>query len=229
MKPESIAIIPDGNRRYSEKHGIPLKAAYLAGFKKVEQVMEWAGDEGLKKMSFWALSLENFQKRSKTELAFIYSLMRDRIQEALRSKKITENIHIKFAGRLDLLPQWLSSEMRELEEKTVDNASELVVAVAYSGREELVNAAKKIARDAEKGRISAAEVDEKTFSNYLYLNYSPDLVIRTGGVSRLSGFLPFQTAYSELYFSKKLWPEFTRRDFAKAIEFYDSTDRRFGK
>jgi len=81
----------------------------------------------------------------------------------------------------------------------------------------------------EAGRISADEVDEKAFSNYLYLNYSPDLVIRTGGVSRLSGFLPFQTAYSELYFSKKLWPEFSRREFLKAVEFFNSSERRFGK
>jgi undecaprenyl diphosphate synthase len=224
----SVAIIPDGNRRFSKKRELSLQAAYLAGFKKVEEVVKWGADAGVSKTSFWALSLENFQKRSGTELKLLFALMDKELRQALKSTAL-ENTRARFVGRLDLLPAGLSREMRALEERTRDNENELVVAVAYSGREELVNAARRIASDVEAGRISADEVDEKAFSNYLYLNYSPDLVIRTGGVSRLSGFLPFQTAYSELYFSKKLWPEFSRREFLKAVEFFNSSERRFGK
>ncbi|MCX6767539.1 MAG: polyprenyl diphosphate synthase [Candidatus Micrarchaeota archaeon] len=229
MDLESVAIIPDGNRRYSKKHELSLHAAYLAGFKKAQQAAEWARDEGLDKMSFWALSLENYQKRSKTELRLLFELMSRQVQEAISSQKTRDGPRIRFAGRLDLLPSRLSSQMSALEERTRDNKDELVVAVAYSGREELVNAAKKLAEDVARGRVNAAEVNEDTFSKYLYLNYSPDLVIRTGGVTRLSGFLPFQTAYSELYFSKRLWPEFSRADFRKAVEHYYAVERRFGK
>lgn len=228
MALSSVAIIPDGNRRFSQRAELSLQAAYLAGFRKVEDVVKWSADEGISRTSFWALSLENFQKRSGAELRLLFALMDKELKKAIKSTAL-EGTRARFVGRLDLLPKSLSREMKALEERTRDNENELVVAVAYSGREELVNAAKRIAADVEAGRMSAADVDEKAFSDRLYLNYSPDLVIRTGAVSRLSGFLPFQAAYSELYFSKKLWPEFSRGDFRKAVEFFNSSERRFGK
>jgi len=227
----SVAIIPDGNRRYAQKHSLQLSDAYSRGFAKVNDVLDWAGEFHLQEMTFWALSLENFEKRSKLELQVLFSLMAKNIREAMGSKKLLEsNAAIKFFGKKELLPQGLLKEMSVLEEKTAGNKEfTLNVAVAYSGQDELLHASKLLAADVQEGRLTVDKINEKTFSSYLYYNHSPDLIIRTGNVQRLSGFLPYQSAYSEYYFSPKLWPEFERNDFAQAVDYYESTQRRFGK
>ncbi|MFH1246891.1 MAG: polyprenyl diphosphate synthase, partial [Candidatus Micrarchaeota archaeon] len=137
---------------------------------------------------------------------------------------------IEFFGRRELLPDSVKTAMEKLEEKTRDKKSQtLNIGIAYSGREELLNASKKLAQDIASGKVDANDISEDSFSKYLYSNVSPQLIIRTGNVQRLSGFMPWQNTYSELYFSPKLWPEFTRDDFTLAKEFYETTEQRFGQ
>ncbi len=229
--PKSVAIIPDGNRRFAKKHDLSFSNFYQSGFKKVEQALQWGEDSGLEKMTFWALSLDNLHKRSNFELALLFKLMEQNISSAFSNPSFEEKgIKVSFFGRLDLLPQSLQGKISELSEKTSKNSSfELNVALAYSGQEELINASKKLALDLNARKIREGEVNAQTFSKYLYFNQAPDLIIRTGGVQRLSSFMPFHTGYSELFFSKKLWPEFTKHDFNGALDYYATTQRRFGK
>ncbi len=232
---KSIAIIPDGNRRYAKKHSLPIEVAYKKGFEKVGKATEWALEADLKWLGFWALSLENFQKRSTLELKTLFRLMQDNIGAALgeRDKMHERGVRVNFFGRLELLPDYLRASMTELERKTQENDElALNVGVAYSGQDELLNASKLLARDISAGKVDERALEKngnQIFSNYLYFNQSPDLIVRTGDVQRLSGFLPFQSAYSEYYFSKKLWPEFTHADFKKAVDYYEHAQRRFGR
>ncbi len=226
----SIAIIPDGNRRYSTKAGLPIEAAYAKGFEKSQEAVQWSAEAGVKSLTFWALSLENYSKRSQFELAGLFSLMKQHAQKARREKAFSENgVRVKFFGKLELLPKDLMAEINALEESTQDNGStRLNVALAYSGRDELLNAARKVLQENAHGDLNA-EISEEEFSKHLYLQESPDLIIRTGNVQRLSGFLPWQAGYSEIYFSPKLWPEFQKPDFQAAVEYYNAAERRFGK
>lgn len=229
--PKSIAIIPDGNRRFAKKHNLSFSNFYQAGFKKVEEALTWGEESSVEKMTFWALSLDNLQKRSKFELELLFKLMEKNIATAFSNPMFDEKgIKVSFFGRTDLLPKSLQQKITELTEKTIDNSSfELNVALAYSGQEELINATKKIALDLNEKKLSEKNLNTQTFSKYLYFSQAPDLIIRTGNVQRLSSFMPFHTGYSELFFSKKLWPEFTKRDFNSALDFYATTQRRFGK
>jgi tritrans,polycis-undecaprenyl-diphosphate synthase [geranylgeranyl-diphosphate specific] len=232
MKLRSVAIIPDGNRRFAKKNSLSVRHAYSSGFEKVEQVLEWAEKADISTVTFWALSLENFQKRSKLELRILFSLMRHKLSETLKNGVYEKNkIRVKFFGKTDLLPIDLQKKIKELETRTQNFDRTLGIAVAYSGREEILSAAKRIAIDfyGSEKRDKLLKLNEADFEKYLYMPTAPDLIIRTGEVSRLSGFLPWQTAYSELFFSKRLWPEFTETDFNEAVEFYNETQRRFGK
>ncbi len=234
MRLQNIAVIPDGNRRYARKHSLPLEVAYGRGFSKVNDILGWAQDDGVRRMSFWALSLENFRKRSSLELRVLFGLMKNKMAEALDSSEFVErDARIKFFGRLDLLPAEIKRLAAELEEKTSERKKfELQIGIAYSGQDELLHAAKQLAVEIAAKKVSARQVEElgaAEFGKYLYTSFRPDLVIRTGGVHRLSGFLPFQSAYSEYYFSPRLWPEFSRNDFEKAVAAYEETERRFGK
>ncbi|MBI3588594.1 di-trans,poly-cis-decaprenylcistransferase [Candidatus Micrarchaeota archaeon] len=235
MHPQSIAIIPDGNRRYAHKNGLGLQAAYGDGFKKVAKVAQWAQEADVKRLGFWALSLENFNQRSATELKTLFHLMKSHISEAISEtgELSKRDASVRFFGRLDLLPSELRGAMAELERKTEGNDSlKLDIAVAYSGQDEFLHAARGLALDVKEGKLSLNDIQSlgtDGLKDYLYFPYSPDLIIRTGKVQRLSGFLPLQSAYSEFYFSNRLWPEFAKADFNRAIAYYDSAERRFGK
>ncbi len=232
--PRNIAIIPDGNRRFARKHDLAVSLAYKKGFEKVGDVIDWAQERRIRSLSFWALSFENFQKRSSVELNILFRLMRKKIESAFDDPALVDRqVRIKFFGRTDILPRSLQERMHRLEEKTSGfSHGELNIGVAYSGQEELVSASKRLAQDIASGKIGGRKLDElsvEDFAPYLYVQSTPDLIIRTGNVQRLSGFLPFQSAYSEYYFVSKLWPEFTERDFQRAIEYYEGTQRRFGQ
>jgi tritrans,polycis-undecaprenyl-diphosphate synthase [geranylgeranyl-diphosphate specific] len=228
---KSVGVIPDGNRRFAKKYGLDFSEAYMKGFEKVREVIKWASEKDVKDVYFWALSFENFSKRSKTELSILLSLMKKYIDAALNEKTFLDlDCKINFFGNRSVLPKNILDRMSNIESQTKDCSSyNIGVGIAYSGREEIINASRKIAVDVLENKISVNDVNENTFSNYLYTSASPELVIRTGSVSRLSGFMPWQAVYSELYFSKKLWLEFEKRDFFKAVEFFNSTERRFGK
>ncbi|MDP3741928.1 MAG: polyprenyl diphosphate synthase [Candidatus Micrarchaeota archaeon] len=228
---ESVAVIPDGNRRFAKRKNLPIETAYLKGFKKAAEFSKWAFEEKVKNVSFWALSMDNFAKRSETELTVLFKLMTKHLTDAVAHPRLgSEDCRIQFFGKRELLPTGVRTAMQKLEEKTRDKKSQsLNIGIAYSGREELLSASKKLASDIASGSVKADEVNESTFSNYLYTNNSPQLIIRTGNVQRLSGFMPWQNAYSELYFSPKLWPEFEKPDFLAAKQFYEETEQRFGQ
>ncbi|MFH0713297.1 MAG: polyprenyl diphosphate synthase [Candidatus Micrarchaeota archaeon] len=227
---ESVAVIPDGNRRFAKKNNLPLEAAYLAGFRKAGEFAQWAFDKDVKTVSYWALSLDNFAKRSQDELNVLFKLMTRNINDSLTDSRFKRDAcRVKFFGKRELLPLSVQQGMAKLEEKTRDGNKTMNIAIAYSGREELLTASKNLAADIASGKINAGQINEETFSQYLYYPQSPQLIIRTGNVQRLSGFLPWQNSYSELYFSPKLWPEFNQQDFLVAKEFFETTEQRFGK
>lgn len=228
--PCSIAIIPDGNRRFAKRARLSQADAYVQGIQNVGNAIEWATTRGVNDVTFWALSLENFNKRSQTELHSLFALFEKQLNKALDEAAKRSDGRIHFFGRLDKLPKRLAAKMRELEVKTARNTGiQVNVAVAYSGHDELASAARRIAVDVKNGKLTASKIDESTLQSYLYLPKPTDLIIRTGNVQRTSGFLPWSADYAELYFSPKLWPEFTQRDFDKALQFYTDTERRFGK
>lgn len=222
----SIAIIPDGNRRFAKKNDISLEAAYAQGFRKVTDILEWVRPTSVRSTTFWALSLENFQKRSSIEVRLLFALMQKQLDKTLSA--LPESFpKVRFIGRTELLPKSVLRSMLKLERKTEDNKKKLNIAVAYSGRDELVQAARKAAQAKEKGQIK--RIDEAAIESFLFQKEPVDLLIRTGGVQRTSGFMPWQNAYAEVYFSDKLWPEFTQIEFNKALKFYNGTERRFGQ
>ena len=230
MFPSSVAVIPDGNRRFAKQNFLPLGIAYAKGFDKVDQVAKWMADSPVKATTFWALSLENLTKRSQGELKILFRIMDSYLERALKSREFEEKgVKVSFFGKKRILPENTVSLMKKLEEKTCDYLDkELNFAVAYSGEEELANASVRLAKDIAAKKVREEDAEGK-FSQYLYYSKPVDLVIRTGGVQRLSGFLPFQVAYSELYFSEKLWPAFEKKDFDQALDYFAATERRFGR
>lgn len=225
----SLAIIPDGNRRYARKHGLSLAGAYARGFSKVSEALDWSAEAGISSLTFWALSLDNYNKRTQTELRVLFSLMNRKVDEVLSDRRFdNEECRVRFFGRRDMLPRQLNARFSKLEDKTAGNAErELNIAIAYSGRDELLQASKKLCEDYAAGRVR--RVDEEALEQRLYLPASPDLVIRTGDAHRLSGFLPWQVAYSELYFSKSLWPEFGKAEFRRAVAAFSASESKLGR
>lgn len=230
--PKHIGIIMDGNRRYAKKLGLDPKMGHIFGAKKLEEVLKWCLELGIREVTLYAFSTENF-KRSQDEIEHIFNLMKSKLRELEKSEVIHKNeVQIRFIGKLELLPDDLRIFMKKIEDLTRSyNKYRLNIAVAYGGRSEIVDAIRNIVKDALKGRIKAEDITEDTISKYLYTKDSldPDLIIRTSGEERLSNFLIWQSAYSELYFVDALWPEFTKLDFLLAIRSYQKRERRFGK
>lgn len=177
---ESVAVIPDGNRRFAKKKNLPLEAAYLAGFRKAGEFAKWAFDKDVKTVSYWALSLDNFAKRSQDELNVLFKLMTKNINDSLADSRFKKDAcRIKFFGKRELLPLSVQQGMTKLEEKTRDGNKTMNIAIAYSGREELLSASKSLAQDIASGKIDANKIDEDSFSQYLYYQQTPQLIIRT--------------------------------------------------
>lgn len=220
----SIAFIPDGNRRYAVKYGVSLLEAYSLGFNKAKQAVEWSFRQPrVDEVTIWGLSTENLN-RSEHELSAFKLLLKNRLSEILKSDLVHDKeVKVNIVGRLSLLPKSVQKVAREIIDSTKHYSKRVVnICIAYGGRAELVDAVNKLIRQGKP-------VTEVELTKALYLDTEPDLVIRTGNTQRLSGFLPWQTAYSELYFSDKLWPEFEKIDFEKAIEDFNQRQRRFGK
>ncbi len=231
MELDSIAFIPDGNRRFAQKTGISLLKSYQLGTQKAWQVCEWLGKyKEIKFGTFWSLSLENFQR--KREIPVLFRIFEKELEKVKTSGLFErEGIRLQFIGRKSVFPVRLQKKIGEAEKFTENfNEKTINVALGYSGQAEIIDAAKSIALDYKSGKINLDSIDEKKFHSYLYNNFKdPDLIIRTSGVKRLSGFLPYQSAYSELYFLEKFWPEITENDIDTAIQDYYSRQRNFGK
>ena len=218
-----VAIIMDGNGRWARERGLPRIEGHRVGAQRVEDVVEWASDLGIDYLTLFAFSTENW-KRPPDEVAFLFDLF-VRFMSSKVEKMKREGVRMKIIGRKDSLPEkvrktwdWIERETREGKKITV------VVALNYGGRAEIVDAVNSmISRGVDR-------VDEETFKEYLYFPEmpDPDLVIRTSGEMRISNFLLWQIAYSELYFTEKYWPDFEREDLVKALEDFSRRERRFG-
>ncbi len=230
--PHHVAIIMDGNRRYAKNLGISEEEAYIRGKEKVEEVLEWCLELGIKILTVYAFSTENFN-RSKKELDVLFKLCRQAIEDAYHDERIHKNrIKVNVIGKLELLPEDIRDAAKKLMEKTRDYKNYVLnIALAYGGRQEIVDAIREIARKVREGKINPEDVDERTVSSHLYTKDvpDPDLILRTSGEERISNFLLWQLAYSELYFADVYWPAFKKEDFLRAILTYQQRKRRYGR
>lgn len=223
--PRHIVLIPDGNRRWAKEHGLPTEMGHRKGFDNVLAISKAAQKWGINYFTIWAFSTENW-KRSAFEVKYLMKLYKQMIKKLLK-EFIKEGIKFTHLGRKDRVPKFLLKTLEEAEEKTKDNKNFVVnVALDYGGRDEIVRAVKKI---ISLGK-DPSDISEEEFSKYLDTNGQPepDLIIRTSGEKRLSGILPWQSTYSELYFEPHHLPDFTVEDLKKAILDYSSRQRRFG-
>jgi len=229
VAPLHLALIPDGNRRWAKGKGFGLFLGYKNGISKFYEFSKWSKAVGVRTLTVWALSTENLTNRSATELKVLFGLY----IRAARDRKLLEDLkrngtRIKIVGNIGGLPRKLREALYEVERKTQDYGDMTInLLVNYGGKDDLVYSARQLVKEARKG----AAVDEKLVEKHLRTAALPDvdLVVRTSGEMRLSGLLPWQAAYSELYFSDKYWPEFGKRDFDKAMRVFSSRQRRFGK
>ena len=228
--PRHIGIILDGNRRFSKKLMLKPWMGHEWGAKKVENLFEWVKEIGVKELTLYAFSVENFN-RPKEEFDFLMNIFGDEFEKLLNDKRVhRDRIKINFIGRIWMFPKEVSEKMYKLIDMTKDYDGYIInFAMAYGGRAEIIDATKKIAEKIKAGELNVDEINEEVFRKELYMESEPDLIIRTSGEQRTSGFLLWQGSYAEFYFCPKLWPEFEKEDLIKAIEDYSERERGFGK
>lgn len=227
--PEHIAVIMDGNGRWAQKRGLPRSAGHQAGAKKVEELVVNASEYGIKVLTLFAFSTENW-KRPQDELNHIFSLVKKFLLEG-KNKFKENNVRILFMGKIEELDNELKSLMYEMMEETKDNKTiTLNIAVNYGSRSEIIEATKKIAKECVDGKQNIEDIDEACVEKHLMSNSLPniDLLVRTSGEIRLSNFLLWQVAYSELVFTKVYWPDFDKKELEKVLIEFQSRNRRFG-
>lgn len=233
--PSSIGIIPDGNRRCAKRLLKQPWKGHEWGVSKVKTIFEWCKELGIKTITFYALSLENMDKRSKRELGFLFNLAGKEVKDILENREnfVHKNkIRVRFIGRLERLPRDLQRSMKNAEDITKNYKDYMInFAIAYGGRQEIIDACRTIAFNVAKNRLKPSAVTESVLKHSLYTNggADPDLIIRTGGEKRLSNFLLFQSAYSELAFIDSFWPDLKKEEFVSVIEDFSHRKRRFGK
>lgn len=236
--PRHVAIIPDGNRRWARSLGLNPIVGHNVGYEKLKEVLNWLWDLGIKVVTVYAMSYENCTKRSEDEVNNLFHLLKRGIEEIKERGEIDRRrIRIKFFGRFELVPKDVLNMVKEVEEYSSKYSERFLnIAICYGGRQDIINAVKRIAGDIATGKASVNDIDEGIFRKYLSTSHllssgleEPDLVIRTSGELRLSNFLLWQIAYSELYFCDALWPEFRRIDLWRAIRSYQRRERRFGR
>ena len=232
--PEHVGIILDGNRRWAADRSMNPWDGHKYGADKTEEVLKWCLELGIKSVTLYVFSTENFS-RPKREVEELMKIFETKLEEILRNDIIHKHrVRVKAIGRLHLLPKKLQEMIRRVEDATKDYSGHyLNMALAYGGRAEIIDATRKIAREVKKGRIRVEDIDESLFERYLYTSHMPkqdlDLIIRTSGEERLSGFLLYQSAYSELCFLDVYWPGFRRIDLLRAIRTFQKRKRRFGR
>ena len=227
--PAHIAIIMDGKRRWAKAQGKPAGFGHKEGAKTLENIVRYANKIGLKYITVYAFSTENW-KRSEEEVSGLMTLLQNYLTDYAK-RADTENIKIKVLGDITALSQGMQKSINNCIERTKNNTGvTFSIALNYGGRTEIQDAIKKIAQDVKNGNISEEQINEELISNYLYTKDipDPDLIIRTSGEIRLSGFLTWQSVYSELYFIQKNWPDFTEQDLDEAIQEYNKRTRKFG-
>ncbi len=225
--PAHIAIIMDGNRRWARAHHLPAGKGHEKGTEALEKIVEAAEKIGIKTLTVYALSTENLHERAKREIKALFFIMRQGYQNKLK-KMMKNGVRVTILGELEGLPFTIRKMIDSIRKTYIKNESiKLNIALNYGGKKELLEAVKDLIKDGiDINKINEEEVDKRLYTNG---QPNPELVIRTGGRIRLSNFLLWQTAYSELYFSKKLWPDFSPEELKKAILWYQAQQRNFGK
>ena len=228
--PNHIAIIMDGNGRWAKKRNKSRDYGHKEGKKYVKKIVEVCAELGVKNLTLFALSTENWN-RPKLEIEILMKLLLTSLNEELETLN-KNNIRFKTIGNLEKLPKKLLSYLTKVTKKTQNNnRMTLTLALSYGAREEIVDAMQAIGDKVKNNLISLKNIDESVINQHLYTHYLPDvdLLIRTSGEKRISNFLLWQIAYAELYFTKKLWPDFSEEDLYEAIVNYQQRERRFGK
>ncbi|HIY29864.1 MAG TPA: isoprenyl transferase [Candidatus Mediterraneibacter avicola] len=227
--PQHIAIILDGNGRWAKAKGMPRNYGHAQGSKNVERICEEAWRMGIKYLTVYAFSTENWSRPS-GEVAALMKLLRNYMKTCLKTAE-KNDMKIRVIGDIEPLDEDIKSRIRELEAATVNNGGlNFTIALNYGSRDEIVRAARKMSRDCAEGRIDPDSIDESVFESYLDTHGipDPDLMIRTSGEQRLSNYLLWQLAYAEFYFTDVPWPDFTKEELVKAVEEYNHRHRRFG-
>ncbi|MEX0855317.1 MAG: polyprenyl diphosphate synthase [Nitrosopumilaceae archaeon] len=232
--PNHVAIILDGNRRWAKKNLMVSENGHWQGADAVENLLDWCEEFDIKIITLYVLSVENLD-RGDQELEFLYGLIKNRLEKLYDDPRIHRNkMRVKAIGKIEILPEPIKDVLRRLDDATKDYKNHFLnIAIAYSGQNELVDAVKKIGRKIKDGSLNVDEIDKKEIESNLYTSHlpqsSPDMILRTSGEKRLSGFLMWQSAYSELVFMDIYWPEFRKIDLMRAIRTFQKRKRRIGK
>lgn len=230
--PNHVGIVLDGNRRFAKEHNFDSSYGHTLGAKRIDEVLDWCFDAGIKVVTIYAFSTENFS-RDQSEVQHIMEIARKRFDTVTNSEVVHRHrVRVRAIGQLSLLPPEVISAIQEAEEVTAqyDNF-QLNVAISYGGRTEIVDAVRMIAKKVKNGEMEPSGISDSTIEEHLYTAgiADPELIIRTSGEERLSGFLLWQSAYSELYFIDVYWPEIRKIDFWRALRTYQQRERRFGQ
>ena len=228
-QPRSIAIVLDGNRRFARRLGLASWKGHEFGLQKLENLFGWCIELGIKELTLYCFSTENF-KRSKQEIKYLFALFWQKFKEMANGYGLfAGKVRVNFIGRMEMFDYKMQKAMTDAMDKTKNNNALAVnFAMGYGARQEITDAARKIARMAMQGKIKPEDIDENLVEQNLYLKSSPDFIIRPGAEKRLSNFLLWQSSYSELFFIDKLWPEFTKEDLKACIDQFKKRKRRFG-
>lgn len=232
--PNHVALILDGNRRWAKRNLNLPKSGHWKGADAVENLLDWCEEFDIKIITLYALSAENLQREDE-ELEYLYDLIKNRLEKLYRDPRIHKNkMRVMGMGRIELLPDSIKEVLQRLDDATKNYDSHFLnIAIAYGGQDELVDAVKKIGTKIKDGKIKLEDIDKSEIESNLYTSHlpqsSPDMILRTSGEKRLSGFLLWQSAYSELVFMDVFWPEFRKIDLMRAIRMYQKRKRRIGK
>ena len=232
--PNHVALILDGNRRWAKRNLNLEKTGHWKGADAVENLLDWCEEFDIKIITLYALSAENLNRKD-DELEYLYALIKARLEKLYRDPRIHRTkMRITAIGRIELLPESIREILKKLDETTINYDKHFLnIAIAYGGQDELVDAVKKIGDKIKNGFIDINDIDKKEIESNLYTSHlpqsSPDMILRTSGEKRLSGFLLWQSAYSELVFMDIFWPEFRKIDLMRAIRMFQKRKRRLGK
>ena len=227
--PVHIAIIMDGNRRWARQRNLDVKTGHKEGAKTLENIVRYAKKVGIKYITVYAFSTENW-KRSEEEVGALMILLQAYL-DSYAKRADTEGIKVKVLGDISVLSKGMQNTIGKLEERTKDNTDiNFNIALNYGGRDEIVKAVRKISEKVKNGELNVEDINEEIISDNLYTSGmpDPDVVVRTSGEMRTSNFLPWQIVYSEFIFVEKNWPEFSEEDLDKVIEIYQKRNRKFG-
>jgi undecaprenyl diphosphate synthase len=230
LLPKHVAVICDGNGRWASRQGLPRIMGHKRGVDALKNLLHTCRDWGIEALTAYAFSTENW-KRPQEEVDFLMSLFQGVLRQELR-EMIEEDVQIRFVGNLQALPTVLQKEIsRSLEETRENQGIQFTVATNYGGRQEILQACRAIAHQVQQGLLQPDEIDEVVFERNLYTTgiCDPDLLIRTSGEMRVSNFLLWQIAYSEIYITDTFWPDFDSKEFHRALSAYQGRNRRFGK